>query len=318
MSRRRLASRGGAFRRFFRSGGARIVFLGSPRNAPVELRITPVFKAFFAVVALVGLTLGGHYAWLVLRAGPGARELLEERSSLRELNRGYARDTERMAARIEDLEVQMRRLAVLAGAEPVAPRMAGLGGGANGASGYDYVARRLEDLSGRMAALDRQGVALERVMRDKSRLMASTPSIWPVRRLPLFRVWIPRRPVHRGDRAPLRDRHLGRHRHSRPGDRRWRGDRRRQLLHLRQVRGRLPRVWPGDPLRAPVADPSFGAASAFCAELTSARSATLAAAGLLTSTTKSGSTNARRTPSISSSITPGSPPLEPRVTRGGP
>ncbi len=181
MSRRRLASRGGAFRRFFRSGGARIVFLGSPRNAPVELRITPVFKAFFAVVALVGLTLGGHYAWLVLRAGPGARELLEERSSLRELNRGYARDTERMAARIEDLEVQMRRLAVLAGAEPVAPRMAGLGGGANGASGYDYVARRLEDLSGRMAALDRQGVALERVMRDKSRLMASTPSIWPVR-----------------------------------------------------------------------------------------------------------------------------------------
>lgn len=127
--------------------------------------------------------LGGatHSAWLLAGGLRGdIRLLVEERDSLRELSRGYARDTERMADRLQTLEVQMRRLAVLAGAEPVAPRMGGLGG-TLGAPGYDYVAERIEDLSGRLATLDRQGAALEQVMMEKSLLLSSTPSVWPVR-----------------------------------------------------------------------------------------------------------------------------------------
>lgn len=127
------------------------------------------------------LSGAGHYAWLLFTPGPATPALIEERDALRQLNRGYAQDTERMAGRLESLEAQMRKLAMLAGAEPIAAQIGGIGGPIGTAAGYDYVSERLEDLSGRIASLDRQGIALERVMREKSRLLASTPSIWPVR-----------------------------------------------------------------------------------------------------------------------------------------
>lgn len=136
-------------------------------------------------LAILGILGGGAHYVLLLDSSlndpdSDVRRLVEERDSLRDLSRGYARDTERMAHRLQTLEVQMRRLAALAGAEPVAPRMGGLGG-TLGSPGFDYVSERIEDLSGRLATLDRQGAALEQVLIDKSRLLASTPSVWPVR-----------------------------------------------------------------------------------------------------------------------------------------
>ena len=181
MARRTFSRIVGSPGRFFRPGRVRLLVLGIRGRGPREFRLTP-FRGFVAVLAIAGaLFSAAHYLWL-LRAGSegGVELLLEERDSLRELSRGYARDTERMSERLQALEVQMRRLAVLAGAEPVAPRMGGLGG-TLGSPGYDYVAERIEDLSGRLATLDRQGAALEQVMREKSRLLASTPSVWPVR-----------------------------------------------------------------------------------------------------------------------------------------
>lgn len=180
MFRRTFGAAAAVSRWFFRSRGARVVVFGSSSPTPRELRITPAIRMSLLLVTVAGLGLAAHYTWLRFGGPYAARTLAEEATSLREMNLGYARDTERMAERIETLEVQMRRLAVLAGAEPVAPRMGGLGGAALG-GGYDYVAERLEDLSGRIASLDRQGTALERVLRDKSRLIAFTPSIWPVR-----------------------------------------------------------------------------------------------------------------------------------------
>ncbi len=157
------------------------MLFGGAGRSPREVRITPLRRLIAGLGVLAVLGAAAHYGWL-LRVGQSddLHALVEERDALRELSRGYARDTERMAGRLQTLEVQMRRLAVLAGAEPVAPRMGGLGG-TLGAPGYDYVAERIEDLSGRLATLDRQGAALEQVMMEKSRLLASTPSVWPVR-----------------------------------------------------------------------------------------------------------------------------------------
>ncbi len=159
----------------------RIIVFGTRNHTPREVRIGSRTRWAAACAGLVALGFVGHYGWLLLGPAPGAGILAEERDALRELNRDYAEDTERMASRIESLEVQMRKLAVLAGAEPIPTPIGGIGGAVGSPAGYDYVSDRLEDLSGRVATLDRQSVALERTMREKSQLLASTPSIWPIR-----------------------------------------------------------------------------------------------------------------------------------------
>ena len=159
----------------------RIIVFGARSHTPREVRITPGIRRIGALAALAALGLAGHYGWLVVSSAPSSTALIEERDALRQLNRDHAEDTERMASRIESLETQMRKLAVIAGAEPIPTPIGGIGGAVGTPAGYDYVSDRLEDLSGRIASLDRQSVALERTMREKSRLLASTPSIWPIR-----------------------------------------------------------------------------------------------------------------------------------------
>ena len=159
----------------------RIIVFGARNHTPREVRISSRTRRAAACAALLSLGIVGHYGWLLVSPGPGSAALEEERDALRQLNRDYAEDTERMASRIESLEMRMRKLAVIAGAEPVPIPIGGIGGAVGTPAGYDYVSNRLEDLSGRIASLDQQGVALERTMREKSRLLASTPSIWPIR-----------------------------------------------------------------------------------------------------------------------------------------
>lgn len=176
-------------RRFLGPAGERdsirVVIFGAGGRTPTEYRLgTERLRrgrriAVAAVVAALLFT--GHYTYLLLAPGAGSEALIEERDLLREQGLGYARDTERMAGRIEALEVQMRKLAVLAGADPLPDRAAGIGGAVDASSGYDYVSDRIEDLSSRIARLDQQGLALERSMREKTRLLASTPSVWPLR-----------------------------------------------------------------------------------------------------------------------------------------
>lgn len=173
-------------RRFAAGSGERnpirVVVFGAGRGTPSEYRLGSARLRWVGVLAgaLAALWIG-HYAALLLGGSEVSAGLVAERDALREQSQGYARDTERMAGRIEALEVQMRKLAVLAGADPLPARVAGIGGAVDAASGYDYVSDRIEDLSSRIARLDQQGLALERSMREKTRLLASTPSVWPLR-----------------------------------------------------------------------------------------------------------------------------------------
>lgn len=173
-------------RRFLAAPGERnpirVMVFGGGRGTPSEYRLGS------ARLLRVGLLAGGlavlwgaHYLTLLVGADEVSAGLVTERDALREQSQGYARDTERLAGRLEALEVQMRKLAVLAGADPLPARVAGIGGPVAAASGYDYVSDRIEDLSSRIARLDQQGLALERSMREKTRLLASTPSVWPLR-----------------------------------------------------------------------------------------------------------------------------------------
>lgn len=173
-----------SFTRFFRGRTkepTRLIIFPAGSHSPREVRIPGWVRRAVVIAGVVLLFPLAHYSWLVLAPNGGSESVIEERDALRQLNRGHAQDTERMAEEIEAIETQMRRLAMLAGADPIPARTGGLGGPVGTPAGYDFVSERLEDLSGRIANLDRQGLALERSMRDKNELIASTPSIWPVR-----------------------------------------------------------------------------------------------------------------------------------------
>ena len=163
------------------AGSTHILVFPADRTSPKEIRVTRRRRTVARCLIAAGLIGAGHYAWLLVSFTPASDVVLEERDALRERARDYAEDTERMAARIETLEIRMRRLAMLAGAEPLGERVGGLGGDGGTGFGYDYVSARLDHLSGRIAALDEQGSSLERTMREKSRLLAQTPSVWPTR-----------------------------------------------------------------------------------------------------------------------------------------
>ena len=170
-------------RRSVGSGGpTHIIIFERGRPAPREIRVSRWRRVALLAGCLVVAFGAAHYGWLlVAKLGPTPVGVVEERDALRELARGYAQDTERMAGRIETLETRMRRLALLAGAEPLAERIGGLGGPSGTAAGYDYLTARLDHLATRIALLDSQGLSLERTMRERSSLISRTPTIWPVR-----------------------------------------------------------------------------------------------------------------------------------------
>ncbi len=167
--------------RFRIPSGSRLVVFPPDGDAPRQFRVPGWAGVVFAALAVLVTASLGHYAWLMgSGAGFDALDIAKERELLRRENAESAREAERMAEQIEGIEFQMRRLAVLAGAEPVERPFEGVGGAAT-AGGFDYVSERMEELSSRIARLDEQGVALERLLEEKSRLIASTPTVWPVR-----------------------------------------------------------------------------------------------------------------------------------------
>ncbi len=161
--------------------GSRLILPPADGRGARELRVSRWGSVALGLLAALLLAQLGHHAWLVASSSRNEAELARDREALRRQSAAYAREAERMATQVEGIEVQMRRIAVLAGAEPVQRRLEGIGGAAVAASGFDYANERIDALASRIARLDEQGAALERVVREKSRLIASTPTIWPVR-----------------------------------------------------------------------------------------------------------------------------------------
>jgi murein DD-endopeptidase MepM/ murein hydrolase activator NlpD len=135
------------------------------------------FLAAFGLVSLVYVT---RVSWEVY----SLRQLRTENASLVRKTREYEEKQGLVQARLHQLEGLVTKLGVMAGLEKVLPDSAL--GGVGGALNIDTVSptvdpHSLEDATKTISDLESRSKHLESFFADQRVLLASTPSIWPVR-----------------------------------------------------------------------------------------------------------------------------------------
>jgi murein DD-endopeptidase MepM/ murein hydrolase activator NlpD len=116
------------------------------------------------------------------------RRLRMMNAELRQQNLDYEVSTEHLSNRVASLQDFAKKLSVMAGLDTAVAgeSLGGIGGpdddelGASD-SAYTQVKESLEFMAGELTALEEKGRILERFYEQNSLMLASTPSIWPVR-----------------------------------------------------------------------------------------------------------------------------------------
>ncbi len=146
--------------------------------------------ALIASFAAASLITAGVLAVYYARFHSELSELRQLRvinAELQRQNLDYEVSTEHLSSRVASLQNFVKKLSVIAGldttvsSEPVA----GVGGpdseGLTTDSAYIQVKESLDLIAGDLATLEEKSVVLERFYEQNSLMLASTPSIWPVR-----------------------------------------------------------------------------------------------------------------------------------------
>lgn len=150
----------------------------------VSVRVT---RWLLSAASLSFLVVGGfalHYARIASEVRQ-LRALRAQNEALLTKNREYETGTQALQNRVQMLQGIVNKLGVMAGLEQTLPDPKV--GGVGGVTGPETVAPS-RDLSASLASVDRsvadltqKSRELERFYKDQSVLLASTPSIWPVR-----------------------------------------------------------------------------------------------------------------------------------------
>jgi murein DD-endopeptidase MepM/ murein hydrolase activator NlpD len=142
---------------------------------------------------VVGLSLvtTGVLAFQYARFHDGLQDLRRLRvmnAELRQQNLDYEVSTEHLSKRVASLQDFVKKLSVMAGLDTaVAGEALGGVGGPNdddidaSESAYAQVKENLEFMAGELTTLEEKGRVLERFYEQNSLMLASTPTIWPVR-----------------------------------------------------------------------------------------------------------------------------------------
>jgi murein DD-endopeptidase MepM/ murein hydrolase activator NlpD len=154
------------------------------RKFQVSVRLTKwVLGALvFLGVALVGIVV--HYTWINVEVAELAR-LRGENLALAAKARAYEENAGRLQARVLTLQNMVTKLGLMAGVEESLPE-AGLGG-VGGLSSLETtapsldIAASLQGMDQTVSALTEKSTRLQSFFEDQHVLLASTPSIWPVR-----------------------------------------------------------------------------------------------------------------------------------------
>jgi hypothetical protein len=116
------------------------------------------------------------------------RRLRVMNAELRQQNLDYEVSTEHLSKRVASLQDFVKKLSVMAGLDTaVAGEVLGGVGGPNDddvdvpESAYAQVKENLDFMAGELTTLEEKGRVLERFYEQNSLMLASTPSIWPVR-----------------------------------------------------------------------------------------------------------------------------------------
>jgi murein DD-endopeptidase MepM/ murein hydrolase activator NlpD len=153
------------------------------RRLHVSVRMTKWLAGIStaAVLAISGILV--HYAWITAEVAE-LRRLRTENRALRVKTEEYEQNAGQLRAKIDTLQNMVTKLGVMAGLEKTLPdtRVGGVGG----AIGSESVAPALDpaalhEMDRSVSALTARSARLEEFYQDQSVLLASTPSVWPVR-----------------------------------------------------------------------------------------------------------------------------------------
>ena len=154
------------------------------RKFQVSVRMTKWVLGSLVVlaVALVGIVI--HYTWINVEVAELSR-LRGENLALAAKARAYEENAGRLQTRVLTLQNMVTKLGLMAGVEERLPE-SGLGG-VGGVSRLDAtapsldIAASLQDMDQTISSLTRKSSRLQAIFEDQAVLLASTPSIWPVR-----------------------------------------------------------------------------------------------------------------------------------------
>jgi murein DD-endopeptidase MepM/ murein hydrolase activator NlpD len=153
------------------------------RRIQVPVRLA---KWTLTLVGAAAVTISGvmvHYARMTAEVHD-LRRLRTENSELLTKTRAYEENAGKLQAKVLQLQSMVTKLGVMAGLEHSLPEAgtAGVGGAIGMESQAPVLApRALAAIDQSLTSLTRRSAQLEEFYRDQTLVLASTPSIWPVR-----------------------------------------------------------------------------------------------------------------------------------------
>jgi murein DD-endopeptidase MepM/ murein hydrolase activator NlpD len=153
------------------------------RRLHISVRLTKWLAGLTTVGVLAVSGILVHYAWITAEVAE-LRRLRTENRTLRVKTEEYEQNAGQLRSKIDTLQSMVTKLGVMAGLEhslPDAPV-----GGVGGAVGTESKAPALDPaalhaMDRSVSALTARSARLEAFYQDQGVLLASTPSIWPVR-----------------------------------------------------------------------------------------------------------------------------------------
>lgn len=154
------------------------------RKFQVSVRLTKWVLGSLVVLALALVGIVAHYTWINVEVAELTR-LRGENLALATKAQAYEENAGRLQTRVLTLQNMVTKLGLMAGVEERLPE-AGLGG-VGGVSHLEAtapsldIAASLQDMDQTISSLTRKSSRLQAIFEDQAVLLASTPSIWPVR-----------------------------------------------------------------------------------------------------------------------------------------
>jgi murein DD-endopeptidase MepM/ murein hydrolase activator NlpD len=154
------------------------------RKFQVSVRLTKWVLGALGVLALALVGIVVHYTWINVEVAE-LKRLRGENLALAAKARAYEENAGRLQARVLTLQNMVTKLGLMAGVEESLPE-AGLGG-VGGTTRLETtapsldIAGSLQDMDQTVSALTEKSSRLQAFFEDQQVLLASTPSIWPVR-----------------------------------------------------------------------------------------------------------------------------------------
>lgn len=154
------------------------------RKFQVSVRLTKWVLGAFGVMGLIFAGILAHYTWIAVEVAE-VRRLRVENLALAAKARAYEDNAGQLQAKVLQLQSVVTKLGLMAGVEQSLPDASV--GGVGGLSRNETlppsvdIASTLEELDTTVASLSDKSNRLEAYFRDQKELLASTPSIWPLR-----------------------------------------------------------------------------------------------------------------------------------------